>query len=82
MCRSAAGTPAPARSIIPKQFEQIKSTIKRMIMDTFFEPQFLEKQLKEKLSGLADDKFVKEKLQMILDSPEFEKVGGGPNPGP
>jgi hypothetical protein len=42
--------------------------------DTFFAPAFLEKQLKDKLGSFADSKVVEEKLQLLLDSPEFEAV--------
>eukprot|EP00976_Prorocentrum_cordatum_P061433 1176301-Prorocentrum_minimum.AAC.1 len=101
--------------IIPKQFKQIRQTMKVMIIlrpefwitdlaicqtesgfkgaqvnlngalinwaawcvcgrDTFFAPAFLEKQLKEKLGTFTDSKVVEEKLQDLLDSPEFEIV--------
>jgi len=60
--------------IIPKQFKQIRETMKVMIMDTFFAPAFLEKQLKEKLGTFTDPKVVESKLQSLLDSPEFEAV--------
>jgi len=60
--------------IIPKQFKQIRMTMKVMIMDTFFAPAFLEKQLKDKLGSFTDSKVVEEKLQLLLDSPEFEAV--------
>jgi len=60
--------------IIPKQFEQIKSTMKTMIMDTFFDPKFLEKQLKDKIGEFTDPKMIETKLTDLLDSPTFDKM--------
>eukprot|EP00238_Polyblepharides_amylifera_P000234 CAMPEP_0196573410 /NCGR_PEP_ID=MMETSP1081-20130531/3315_1 /TAXON_ID=36882 /ORGANISM="Pyramimonas amylifera, Strain CCMP720" /LENGTH=288 /DNA_ID=CAMNT_0041891101 /DNA_START=47 /DNA_END=913 /DNA_ORIENTATION=+ len=60
--------------IIPKQFKQIKATLKTMIMDTFFAPAFLQKQLKEKLDKFADPGLIAEKLQALMDSPEFDSM--------
>mmetsp|Transcript_17824 Transcript_17824/g.21359 ORF Transcript_17824/g.21359 Transcript_17824/m.21359 type:complete len:280 (+) Transcript_17824:82-921(+) len=60
--------------IIPKQFKQIRITMKNMIMDTFFDPKFLDKQLKDKLGKFSDPELVEEKLTTMIDSPDFDKV--------
>lgn len=60
--------------IIPKQFQQIKSTMKNMIMDTFFSTEFLEKQVKDKLSKFASKDAIEGKLKGLLDSPDFETM--------
>ena len=60
--------------IIPKQFRQIRATIKEMIMDTFFEPSFLKKQLSQKLGGLVQPEVIETHLLAVLDSDEFSQM--------
>jgi len=58
--------------IIPKQFKQIRNTIKEMIMDTFFEPAFLQKQLSQKLGSLISAEQIEKALLGMLEAPEFD----------
>ena len=60
--------------IIPKQFKQIRNTIKEMIMDTFFEPAFLQKQLSSKLGGMVGPDQVEAQLVAALESQEFSEI--------
>ncbi|XRB15161.1 DUF445 domain-containing protein [Pseudoscourfieldia marina] len=60
--------------IIPKQFKQIRTTIKRMVMETFFEPKFLEKQLRERLSKYANSDAAREAVSSLMSTPEFESA--------
>ena len=60
--------------IIPKQFKQIRTTIKRMVMETFFEPKFLEKQLRERLRRYANGETAREAVGALLSTPEFDKA--------
>lgn len=57
--------------IIPKRFQQIKATLKTMIMDTFFEPAFLEKQLKQ---TFGDPNSITEKLTALMESDGFDQM--------
>mmetsp|Transcript_25627 Transcript_25627/g.84371 ORF Transcript_25627/g.84371 Transcript_25627/m.84371 type:complete len:307 (-) Transcript_25627:141-1061(-) len=60
--------------IIPKQFKQIRSTIKRMIIDTFFDPEFLKEQLTSKLLPFATPEVIAERLNQALDSDMFKTL--------
>ena len=60
--------------IIPKQFKEIRRTMKVMIMDTFFEPQFLQKQFADKIEQFADKDVVIKRMNQMFNSAEFDKM--------
>eukprot|EP00239_Pterosperma_sp_CCMP1384_P006285 CAMPEP_0197851682 /NCGR_PEP_ID=MMETSP1438-20131217/18609_1 /TAXON_ID=1461541 /ORGANISM="Pterosperma sp., Strain CCMP1384" /LENGTH=273 /DNA_ID=CAMNT_0043465379 /DNA_START=316 /DNA_END=1134 /DNA_ORIENTATION=+ len=67
-------SPMPGTGIIPRQFKSIRDTIKKMIMDTFFDETFLEKQLAGKLlPNMSPDK-VQDQLQKMISTDEFETL--------
>lgn len=64
----------PGSGIIPKQFLGIRNTVKRMIIDTFFDREFLERELKALLSRFAGKESIEGGLRAVLDSDEFVEV--------
>jgi len=45
-----------------------------MVMETFFEPKFLEKQLRERLSKYANSDAAREAVSSLMSTPEFESA--------
>lgn len=60
--------------IIPKQVDQIKLVLATMIMDTFFAPEFLKRQLAGRTKDLGTPEEVKEKAKKALESEDFDKM--------
>ncbi|XRB18740.1 VASt domain-containing protein [Pseudoscourfieldia marina] len=57
--------------IIPNQFQSIKVAIRTMILDTFFEEDFLSRQVKEKINILHDSSTVSGALDKAMAIPQF-----------
>lgn len=60
--------------VIPKQFESIKKTIAKMIMDTFFEPEFLRRELSSRVTVLSDEDKVAEMMKAMFESEGFDNL--------
>eukprot|EP00299_Pterocystis_sp_00344_P015122 c7539_g1_i1.p1 GENE.c7539_g1_i1~~c7539_g1_i1.p1 ORF type:complete len:307 (-),score=52.26 c7539_g1_i1:668-1561(-) len=60
--------------IIPQQFEEIKRTIASMIMDTFFEPSFLRRQLTTRVKDLGNNEQVRKTVKDMFESDAFDDM--------
>ena len=68
------GWSLPGSGIIPKQFEGIRDTVKRMIVETFFDRAFLERELRSLLARYAGAEAIEVQLRALLESDEFVEV--------
>lgn len=60
--------------VIERQFMEIKDTIKKVIMETFFDPKYLEVYLQKKGRQLAENFDVDAKLKELLESSTVDGV--------
>lgn len=60
--------------IIPKQFEEIKLQIAQMIMDTFFEPEFIRRYASQRTEALGNKDNVKKLMKEMMESDAFDKL--------
>ena len=64
----------PGSGVIPMRFKEIREVVKNTIMRTFFDGPYLEKYMKEKMGGVAQNLDLGAKLAAILDSEEADKM--------
>jgi len=60
--------------VIPQQFRQIRQTIKDVILDTFFDPRFLDKYVSQKAGQFTSSLNLEEKIKQMLESPIVDQI--------
>jgi len=60
--------------VIPVQYVSIRETIKDVIMGTFFDPEFLEQYIGEKLKSVSKDIDTDAKVKEMTEGEEFDKT--------
>ena len=60
--------------VIPRQFKEIRETVKTTIMATFFDQQYLGKYLNDRSKGLLDKIDIESRIKKIVDDPSTEEI--------
>lgn len=60
--------------VIPKRFKEIRAVVKNTIMKTFFEKDFLDKYVSQKMTGLSAGFDMEGKIKEMLESPMVDDM--------
>eukprot|EP00899_Mesostigma_viride_P003444 jgi/Mesvir1/130/Mv07793-RA.1 len=60
--------------VIPDRFREIRATIKDMLMDTFFNPDFMRHHMSRKIDKLSDSLDLTDKIRAMMESDDVDKL--------